>query len=43
MGSEPVHTGPDIAIEEAEFFRALSPERLERVKPQLNEKVFERQ
>jgi len=43
VGSEPVHTGPDIAIEEAEFFRALPAERLERVKPLLTEKTFERQ
>lgn len=43
VGSEPVHTGPDIAIEEAEFFRALPVERLERVKPLLTEKTFERQ
>jgi CRP/FNR family transcriptional regulator len=41
--SEPVHTGPDIAIGQAEFFRALPPERLERVKRLLSEKTFERQ
>ncbi len=35
--------GPDIAIEQAEFFRALPRERLERVKPLLTEKKFERQ
>ena len=43
VGSEPVHTRPDIAIEKAEFFRALSPDRLERVRPLLSEKTFERQ
>jgi len=35
--------GRDIAIEDAEFFRALSPDRLARVKPLLMEKSFERQ
>jgi CRP-like cAMP-binding protein len=43
VGSLPLHTGPDIAIEKAEFFRALAPERLERVRPLLTSKRFERQ
>lgn len=32
-----------IDIKKAEFFRALSPERLERVRPQVREKTFDRQ
>lgn len=38
-----MHTGPDVPIEQAEFFRALPREKLERIKPLLNEKTFERQ
>ncbi len=34
---------PDIRLEEAEFFRALTPERLDRVRPLLLMKRFERQ
>ena len=43
VGSLPLHTGPDVAIERAEFFRALAPGRLERVTPLLTAKRFERQ
>jgi CRP-like cAMP-binding protein len=43
VGSARVHTGPDIDIEKAEFFRALSPGRLARVKSLLHEKRFDRQ
>ncbi len=43
VGSPPLHTGLDAAVENAEFFRALPPERLEQVKPQLVSKRFERQ
>jgi CRP/FNR family transcriptional regulator len=38
-----VDTGPEIDLEKAEFFRALAPERLARVKPLLRQRRFERQ
>jgi CRP-like cAMP-binding protein len=37
------HAGPVSEIEKAEFFRALGPEQLARVRPLVREKVFERQ
>jgi len=42
VGCEPVHTDFQIAIDQAEFFRALPRERIERLKPLLMEKSFER-
>jgi CRP/FNR family transcriptional regulator len=38
-----VDAGPEIELERAEFFRALSPERLARVKPLLRQRRFARQ
>ena len=38
-----MHTGPDVDLEKAEFFRALSADQLARVTPQLREKPFARQ